>query len=131
MCLVSHAQTDWNVQGRFQGQTDIPLNEFGRDQALALQQKLSQENFQAIVASDLRRARETAEILAKPHGMIVQTDPRLRELNFGEWEGLTYAEIQQKYPRRPGSLAGEFPQDQPTAGGKPRRLGWKVAGVFG
>ncbi|HWY85938.1 MAG TPA: alpha-ribazole phosphatase [Gemmataceae bacterium] len=98
LLLVSHAQTEWTDQGIFQGHTDIPLNERGRRQAHILQNHLAQEEFQAIVASDLRRATETAAILALPHGMSVATDPRLREMHFGEWEGLTYADIQQRFP---------------------------------
>jgi alpha-ribazole phosphatase len=98
LLLVSHAQTEWTDQGIFQGHTDIPLNERGRRQAHALQNHLAPEKFDAIVASDLRRATETAAILALPHAMSVATDPRLREMNFGEWEGLTYADIQQAYP---------------------------------
>jgi alpha-ribazole phosphatase len=98
LLLVSHAQTEWTDQSIFQGHTDIPLNERGRRQAHILQNHLAQEKLQAIVASDLRRATETATILALPHGMSVVTDPRLREMNFGEWEGLTYADIQQRFP---------------------------------
>src|SRR5438132_1605088 len=98
LLLVSHAQTDWNVEGRFQGQTDIPLNSYGRLQARKLQQRLASTPLDAIVASDLSRARETAEIVAAAHGKPVRTDRRLRELHFGSWEGLTYSEIQAKYP---------------------------------
>src|SRR5437868_1413233 len=96
--LVSHAQTDWNVQGRFQGQTDIPLNDTGRRQAQRLREHLAGTSFENVLASDLSRARETAEIVAAPHKMAVQTDCRLRELQFGKWEGMTYEEIQATYP---------------------------------
>jgi alpha-ribazole phosphatase len=94
--LVAHAATPWTVVRRFQGHTDIPLSETGRRQAHILQKHLARERFQAIMASDLQRAVETAEILASPHAMAVRTDPRLRELYFGAWEGLTYEEIQQR-----------------------------------
>jgi alpha-ribazole phosphatase len=93
--LAPHGETEWNAQGRFQGHGDPPLNERGRRQAHFLQQRLADESLQAILASDLRRALETADILAAPHGLRVQAEPRLRELHFGDWEGLTYAEIQQ------------------------------------
>ena len=98
LLLVSHAQTDWNVQGRFQGHTDIPLNEHGRRQAKLWQKRLASEAIHAVVASDLLRAAQTAAILAAPHGLDIRTDRRLRELSFGDWEGLTYAEIQERYP---------------------------------
>ncbi len=95
LLLVPHAETDWNAQGRFQGHADVSLNERGRRQAFLLQQRLADEPLQAIVASDLRRALETAEILAAPHGLHVKAERRLRELHFGDWDGLTYAEIQE------------------------------------
>jgi alpha-ribazole phosphatase len=100
LLLVTHAQTDWNVQGRFQGHSDVPLNSHGRQQAVKLQQRLAQESFQAVLASDLCRAWETAEMVARPHNLLVQREPRLRELHFGAWEGLTYDEIQQHHPQR-------------------------------
>jgi alpha-ribazole phosphatase len=99
LLLVSHAQTDWNVASRFQGQTDVPLNENGREQARGLQQKLASAKIAAIMASDLRRARETADIIAVPHGLTVATDARLRELHFGAWEGQTNAEIEAQNPQ--------------------------------
>ncbi len=98
LLLISHAQTDWNVQARFQGHADIPLNEHGRRQALAWQMHLAQERLDAIWASDLARAAETAHIIGEPHHVQVQTDRRLRELHFGDWEGLTYLEIRQRFP---------------------------------
>ena len=96
LLLVSHAETEWNTLGRFQGHADVPLNKRGRQQAHRLQQRLAEETLQAIVTSDLRRAWETAAILASPHGVCVQAEPRLRELHFGAWEGLTYAEIRER-----------------------------------
>jgi broad specificity phosphatase PhoE len=94
LLLAPHAETDWNAKDRFQGHTDTSLSERGRWQAQILQEHLAEEPLQAIVASDLRRALETAEILALPHGLCVQAESRLRELHFGDWEGRTYAEVQ-------------------------------------
>jgi alpha-ribazole phosphatase len=96
LLLVPHAETEWNVLGRFQGHADVPLNNRGRQQAQRLQQGLAEETFDAIVASDLCRAWETAQILALPHGLKVQAESRLRELHFGDWEGLTYAEVRER-----------------------------------
>jgi alpha-ribazole phosphatase len=96
--LVRHGQTDWNIEGRYQGQTDLPLNAAGRAQAASLSQQLAGVAFTAAYSSDLRRARETAEILAAPAGLAVQLDRRLREINLGAWEGQLMAEIVSRYP---------------------------------
>ena len=95
--LVRHGETAWNSLLRFQGQTDIPLSDEGRRQAGRLALRLAREKFCACYASDLARAFETAEILARPHGLPVQKIPALRELNFGVWEGLTGPEIEKLY----------------------------------
>ncbi len=93
--LVSHAETEWNAQGRLQGHTDVPLNDRGRRQARALQARLRHEPIANIVSSDLARAWQTAGIVAVPHRLAVQPEPRLREMHFGTWEGLTYVQIEQ------------------------------------
>jgi alpha-ribazole phosphatase len=94
--LVTHGQTDWTVARRYQGHTDIPLNDEGRRQALRLQRHLAGESIQAVFASDLRRAHEMAETVAAPHALLVRNDRRLREMHFGDWEGLTFAEVEQR-----------------------------------
>jgi alpha-ribazole phosphatase len=98
LLLVRHGLTDWNIAQRFQGHTDVPLNEAGRRQAEALANRLAGASIDAIYASDLKRAGETARIIAARHSCAVTTDPRLRELGFGRWEGATYDEIQQRDP---------------------------------
>jgi alpha-ribazole phosphatase len=95
LLLVRHGQTDWNLAQRFQGQSDIPLNETGRKQAQALADRLSAEPFDAVYSSDLQRATETARIICRSG---FQPDNRLREVNFGGWEGLTYDTIKEKFP---------------------------------
>jgi broad specificity phosphatase PhoE len=89
LLLVRHGETDWNAEGRLQGHTDRPLNEYGRRQAGELAEQLAEEAVDAIYASDLVRARETAEIVARRLGLEVEVDPDLREKNWGSWEGLT------------------------------------------
>jgi broad specificity phosphatase PhoE len=97
--FVRHGQTDWNVIGRLQGQSDIPLNEKGRTQAAQLAEKLSSISFDACYASDLQRAAETAEILNRMRTIPIELDPRLRERNFGPWEGLPASEFEAKVDR--------------------------------
>ncbi|MEN4040969.1 MAG: histidine phosphatase family protein [Anaerolineaceae bacterium] len=93
--LVRHGQTDWNVEGRYQGQTDMPLNPAGIQQARDLAAKIRMVHFDMIYASDLGRARETAQILAGDRQVIF--DPRLREIKQGEWEGALFSEIRQRF----------------------------------
>ena len=96
--LARHGETDWNRDGRFQGWADPPLNEAGRAQARVLAEQLRHTPFDAVYSSDLRRAHETAEIVAAPHGVEVVTDPGLREVDVGSWSGLTRAEIEERFP---------------------------------
>jgi probable phosphoglycerate mutase len=90
--LIRHGITDWNIERRAQGQTDIPLNHTGRLQAHALADRLKNEEWDFIFSSDLSRAKETADIIAEPLGLTVQTDHRLREMHCGEIEGTTLEE---------------------------------------
>jgi len=96
LLLVRHAATAWTAQGRFQGQTDVPLSPPGQRQVASLAQRLTRETIHVLYASDLQRASETAQAIATPHALRVQSEPRLREMAFGRWEGLTYAELQQR-----------------------------------
>lgn len=89
LLLVRHGETDWNAEGRLQGHTDRPLNEHGRSQAKELAEKLAGDGADAIYASDLTRAKETAEIVGARLGLAVVIDADLREKNWGSWEGLT------------------------------------------
>jgi phosphoserine phosphatase len=93
LILCRHGRTDWNEQGRYQGQIDVPLNLEGREQARFLGQTLRGESIDAVYASDLSRAVDTAAEIARYHGLPVRRDPRLREINQGEWEGLTVNRI--------------------------------------
>jgi len=93
--VARHGETDWNVQMRWQGHTDVPLNETGRAQARALAHSLRRSNLAGVVASDLSRAHETARIVAVELGLAVAyVDPGLRERAFGVFEGLTREECE-------------------------------------
>jgi broad specificity phosphatase PhoE len=92
LLLVRHGETDWNADGRLQGQTDRPLSDYGRGQARQLAEDLEGEGLDAIYSSDLSRARETAEIVGERLGLPVELDPDLREKDWGTWEGLTSVE---------------------------------------
>jgi broad specificity phosphatase PhoE len=92
--FVRHAQTEWNSRRLFQGHTDIPLNEAGRKEAENLRLHLRSVSFVRAYASDLSRAQETAEIITKDSGLEVACDLRLREKNYGTWEGKPVEEFQ-------------------------------------
>lgn len=95
--LVRHGQSEWNADGRWQGQADPPLTDLGRHQALHASRSLG--TVDAIVASDLQRAAETATIISAELGVgPIVLDPDLRERHAGEWQGLTRAEIERDWP---------------------------------
>ena len=96
--LVRHGETDWNLEGRVQGHSDRPLNDTGHTQAQALAEQLAGEPLDAVYASDLLRALDTARPAAYAHGLPVLPLPGLREKNFGTWEGLTDFEIRERFP---------------------------------
>jgi broad specificity phosphatase PhoE len=98
LILIRHGQTDWNATGRWQGQADPPLDETGRGQARQTGLELRSLNLDVLISSDLRRARETAEIIAEVLGLEVQLEPRLREVNLGDWQGLYSDEIRAHWP---------------------------------
>lgn len=98
LLVVRHGETDWNAQRRYQGQSDVPLSEAGRSQARRLVERLARESLDAVYASDLRRAVETAQILLAGRGTRIIHEPRLREMKFGVLEGLTFEDAYARYP---------------------------------
>lgn len=98
--LIRHGQTDWNVVGRIQGQSDIPLNAEGRRQAHMLADRLLEEHYRwdCCITSGLSRAQETGEIIAAKLGIpLLQPDSRIRERAYGQVEGLTAAERESRW----------------------------------
>lgn len=96
--LWRHGRTDWNVTGRVQGQSDVPLDDVGREQARESAARLATLRPSRILSSDLKRAADTAAALGELCGVEVEFDPRLREMIFGAREGLTWAEAWEKMP---------------------------------
>ncbi len=94
LLLIRHAESNWNAAGRWQGHGDPALSERGVEQANLLARELASESIDVIVSSDLRRAAETAAILARARGLRPLLNPRLRELDLGRWEGLTRDQIE-------------------------------------
>jgi probable phosphoglycerate mutase len=98
LLLVRHGQTAWNAEGRIQGHRDIGLDATGLRQAAALAGALAGDGVQAIYSSDLSRARQTAAPLVARLGQPLRTDPGLRERAFGIFEGLSFAEVDARWP---------------------------------
>lgn len=95
--VIRHGETDWNKNQRFQGQTDIKLNDLGREQAIKLRPLVQQLQIESVYASPLSRALETAELATQDLKISIQKDDRLRETNIGDAEGLTADEILQRF----------------------------------
>jgi broad specificity phosphatase PhoE len=119
--LVRHGQSEWNAAGRWQGQADPPLTDLGRAQAHHAARSIGAVD--AIVASDLHRAAETAAIISAELGVgPVVVDPDLRERDAGEWSGLTRAEIDDRFP---GYLQPHPDEGEPTSWAPRRPAGWE------
>lgn len=98
LILARHGETDWNRENRFQGHADPPLNELGRRQSRELGDLLAGEGIARVYSSPLRRARETADIVARLLGLEVVDEEGLREIDVGAWSGLTRDEVAQRFP---------------------------------
>jgi len=98
ICFIRHGETDWNVEKRIQGHTDIDLNETGRSQALAMAFNAAHHRFHAIYSSDLARAKETGQVLAQREEHEVKLLPQLRERHYGIFQGITAAQGAERHP---------------------------------
>jgi len=108
LILVRHGETEWNVQHRYQGQSDVSLSELGQRQAQHVAGRLADQKIDAMYASDLKRAWETAGAIAEKKGLEILPDPRLRELKFGILEGLTFEEAEKQYPEMIAAWLDDF-----------------------
>lgn len=127
--LVRHGETEWNRVGRAQGQADPPLNQQGREQAEAVAVRLAPVSVEAAYSSDLRRAAETALPIMRGRDTPIAHRPDLREKSFGEWEGMTYEELQLRYPTMLAELFDERPAFAPPGGESDLELFARAAGA--
>jgi alpha-ribazole phosphatase len=128
--LARHGETAYNAQARYQGQTDLRLSRVGRRQAAALASRLAHEGIHAVYASDLRRASETAATIAAPHRLPVRGEPRLREMAFGAWEGLTHAEIGERDPQALAAWQADPLGSVPPGGESLTQMAARVRSAF-
>jgi broad specificity phosphatase PhoE len=122
LLLVRHGETTWNHDRRMQGQTDIPLSDFGRGQARRLADRLERERLVAAYASDLSRAWETATIALGGRDVPLNAEPRLREVHLGDWQGHTIAELQEIMPDELKRVWGDRVDAAPRGGESRRQL---------
>jgi broad specificity phosphatase PhoE len=126
--LMRHGETIWNLEGRYQGQLDSSLTPTGLAQSRALAARLARHTITTLYSSDLGRALQTAQIVAKSTGRRVVTDSRLRERHLGIFQGLLKAEIQQKFPDEHRLFKSAGP-DHVTPGGESARQAFER--IFG
>lgn len=125
--LVRHGETDWNVEGRAQGQMHVPLNDKGLAQAEAIAARLRPMPFTAVYASDLRRVTQTAEPIMRGRDVPLVTLPALRERGFGDWEGLIFTEMKARDPERYAALVTGDDTAATPGGESERQLYERVA----
>jgi probable phosphoglycerate mutase len=130
LIVVRHGETVWNRERRMQGTTDTPLSDVGRSQAQAVARRLAGEDFSALYASDLARARETASVIAEHTGRKLVTDARLSERRFGIFEGLTAGEIEQRFPEEHARFIGRDPDYEVPGGECARRFTERCLGCL-
>lgn len=118
--LIRHGQTDWNVEGRWQGQLQVPLNDTGLQQAQALADHLAGREITAVYSSDLSRAHVTATRVAEAYGLTVKLDERWRELHLGVLQGLLTNEINSQYAEVALGMRENY-LDYPIPQGETRR----------
>lgn len=135
LCIVRHGETDWNVEGRLQGQRDIPLNGRGRDQARSVGRLLLQQQPEVLgfdfVSSPLGRTRETMVLMRQAMGLNPENfrlDPLLKELTFGAWEGFTWAEMRERDPVSCDAREADKWGFQPPGGESYAMLTERIAG---
>jgi len=126
-CIIRHGETDWNLECRIQGQLDIPLNSRGCEQALQVANQLrAHPPFDVLYVSDLIRARQTAEPIARQLGLQIHASTSLRERHYGELQGLTYEEMFEQRPADYTQLKAREPEYVPPGGESLRHLAARI-----
>ena len=125
--VTRHGETDYNLQGRYTGSTDIPLNKNGLLQAQELARKLASVEFDIIISSPLLRAKQTAEIIHKSSNVPIIVIDEFAEINVGVYEGLTREEAQTQYPDIWARLGSRPPDDAPTGGETHKQVDVRIA----
>jgi broad specificity phosphatase PhoE len=128
--IVRHAESEWNATGRWQGHGDPPLSQRGRGQAALLAEQLRDEKVDVLICSDLGRARETAQYLARAWNLNAEPDARFRELDIGDWTGLTREEILERAGERLLRFDAEEPDVRPGGGESRREIRERVRGAL-
>jgi probable phosphoglycerate mutase len=113
---IRHGQTEWNAAARIQGHTDIALDDTGHWQARQLAQALADDELHAVYSSDLVRAQQTAAPLAARAGLELRTDAGLRERGFGDFEGFSFAQVEQRWPEQASAWRRRDPDFGPGGG---------------
>lgn len=116
LLLIRHGETVWNAESRFQGHGDSQLTETGRRQVAALGRRMKDIQFDTLISSDLGRTRQTASIIAGYTGHTIEYDSRLRERNYGVFEGLTVPEIRKAHAAVYDRFCTDDPEYIPTGG---------------
>ena len=133
--LVRHGITQMNEDGKLQGQSDLPLNPVGQRQAAALAARLARIPLERVIASDLQRAMQTAQEIAgrqiavRRH-LAVEAEPCLRELHFGDWEGLSYQTLQEQFPGELAKWQADPYGSAPPGGESLSELAQRVADFY-
>ncbi|MFZ0862625.1 MAG: histidine phosphatase family protein [Candidatus Sulfotelmatobacter sp.] len=130
LALVRHGETIWHAENRYAGSTDIPLSPRGREQAEQLANWASSADLAAIWVSPLSRARETVAPSEHVTGITARVDSRLREIHFGQGEGLTNAEIRQSFPQAFAAFQSDPVAHHLPGGEDPRDVALRAVGCF-
>ena len=131
LILVRHGETEWLREGRYQGTSDIPLNRRGLCQAKAVGKALKNEKAKMIYSSQLMRANQTADAIAKICGGEITKDKRLNEISFGHWEGHRHAKILKKFPKDAENWYAANWQSCPPGGESLKSLDRRVSSFLG